>query len=195
MQMCARGLPVVIVNPAHVLGRGDGGRSSTALVRRFMHRQIPAYVDGTLNIVGVEDVARGHVLADEKGVVGERYILGNRNLTIDRLMADLARLSGIDPPPIKLPVHAALALSAAVNRIPGMRAPAAVEIRAVSLNWAFSNRRAKRELGWKPAPYEDCIEATIAWYRERDGDTLSRSSTRQPVALRAAGAVIRWLPL
>ena len=79
-----RGLPLVIVNPAHVLGAGDPGRSSTVLVRRFLRREIPAYVDGTLNIVGVEDVARGHLLADERGVPGERYILGNRNFTLDR---------------------------------------------------------------------------------------------------------------
>ena len=79
----------MIVNPAHVLGAGDPGRSSTVLVRRFMRRQIPAYVDGTLNVVGVDDVARGHLLADERGAVGERYILGNRNFTMDRLFADL----------------------------------------------------------------------------------------------------------
>ena len=89
MRLAARGLPLVIVNPAHVLGAGDPGRSSTTLVRRFMRRQIPAYVDGTLNIVGVQDVARAHLLADERGQVGERYILGNRNFTFDRLFADL----------------------------------------------------------------------------------------------------------
>ena len=85
VRLAARGLPVVILNPAHVLGAGDPGRSSTTLVRRFLRRQIPAYVDGTLNIVGVHDVARAHVLADERGQVGERYILGNRNFTFDRL--------------------------------------------------------------------------------------------------------------
>ena len=83
LRLVARGLPLVIVNPAHVLGPGRSRRrSSTTLVRRFMRRQIPAYVDGTLNIVGVQDVARGHLLADERGAVGERYILGNRNFTM-----------------------------------------------------------------------------------------------------------------
>ena len=104
LRLVARGLPVVIVNPAHVLGPGDPGRSSTVLVRRFLRCQIPAYVDGTLNIVGVEDVARGHLLADERGRVGERYILGNRNFTLDRLFADLGRLSGVEPPAVKLPL-------------------------------------------------------------------------------------------
>ncbi len=95
LRLVARGLPLVIVNPAHVLGPGDPGRSSTAFVRRFLRRQIPAYVDGTLNVVGVQDVARGHLLADERGTIGERYILGNRNFTMDRLFADLGRLSGV----------------------------------------------------------------------------------------------------
>ncbi|HWF24639.1 MAG TPA: NAD-dependent epimerase/dehydratase family protein, partial [Solirubrobacteraceae bacterium] len=73
LRLVARGLPAVMVNPAHVLGPGDPGRSSTVLVRRFLRRQIPVYVDSTLNIVAVEDVARGHLLADELGRVGERY--------------------------------------------------------------------------------------------------------------------------
>ena len=67
-------------------------------MRRFLRRQIPAYVDGTLNIVGVSDVARGHLLADERGVVGERYILGNRNFTLDRLFADLGGCRGLSRP-------------------------------------------------------------------------------------------------
>ncbi len=119
-----RGLPLVIVNPAHVLGAGDPGRSSTVLVRRFLRREIHAYVDGTLNIVGVGDVARGHLLADERGVPGERYILGNRNFTLDRLFTDLARLSGVEPPPLKLPVHAALLMACTAQPVLG-RADAA----------------------------------------------------------------------
>lgn len=190
-----RGLPLVIVNPAHVLGAGDPGRSSTVLVRRFLRREIPVYVDGTLNIVGVEDVARGHVLADERGVPGERYILGNRNFTLDRLFTDLARLSGVEPPPLKVPVHAALLLSRAARPVFGSSLPPASEIRAASLNWAFSSAKAKRELGWRTSPHEDCLEETIAWYRERDGDRLAPPGTRQPIALRMAGSFARRSPL
>jgi dihydroflavonol-4-reductase len=189
-----RGLPVVIVNPAHVLGAGDRGRSSTVLVRRFMRRQIPAYVDGTLNVVGVEDVARGHVLADERGLPGERYILGNRNFTLDRLFADLARLSGVEPPSVKLPVHVALTLARAGQWVPGGPMPTPAEVRAASLHWAFSSAKAKRELGWRTSPHEDCLEDTIAWYREREGDRLAPPGTRQPAALRLAGAVVRRSP-
>ena len=79
------------------------------LVRRFCLGQIPAYVDGALNIVDVRDVATGHLLADERGEVGQRYILGGRNFTFDRLFADLARISGVAPPPLKLPARIAVA--------------------------------------------------------------------------------------
>jgi dihydroflavonol-4-reductase len=191
-----RGLPVVIVNPAHVLGAGDPGRSSTVLVRRFLRREIPAYVDGTLNAVGVDDVARGHLLADEHGVPGERYLLGNRNFTLDRLFNDLARLSGFEPPPVRLPVHAALVMARAGQLTPGgPPMPLPSEIRAASLNWAFASANAKRELGWWTSPHEDCLEQTIAWYREREGERLSPPGARQPVVLRMAGAFSRRVPL
>ncbi len=193
--MGQRGLPVVVVNPAHVLGPGDRSGSSTVLVRRFLRRQIPAYVDGTLNVVGVQDVARGHLLADERGVPGQRYILGNRNFTLDRLFNDLARLSGVEPPPVKLPLHLALLLARVGQPVAGAWMPRPAEIRAASLHWAFSSAKAKRELGWRTSPHEDCLEETIAWYREREGSLLSAPGSRQPVALRLAGAVIRRSPL
>ncbi len=191
LRLIARGLPLVIVNPAHVLGAGDPGRSSTTLVRRFLRRQIPAYVDGTLNIVGVDDVARGHLLAEERGAVGERYILGNRNFTLDRLFADLGRLSGVEPPAVKLPLPVALALASAAQRLPGPTMPSPVEVRASSLNWAFSNAKARRELGWRTSPHEDCLEETIAWYREREGSALAAPGARQPIPIRVAAGVLR----
>ena len=198
LRLIARGLPLVIVNPAHVFGPGPGHRppgASTTLVRRFLHRQIPAYVDGTLNVVGVQDVARGHLLADERGEIGERYILGNRNFTLDRLFADLGRLSGIEPPALKLPLTVALALSEAAGRIAGPTVPSPTEIRAASLNWAFVNRKAKRELGWRTSPHEDCLEETVAWYQEREASRLAAGGTRQPLALRVAGGVLRRVGL
>ncbi len=178
--MADRGLPVVVVNPAHVLGAGDRGRSSTVLVRRFLRRQIPAYVDGTLNIVGVDDVARGHLLADERGVPGQRYILGNRNFTLDRLFNDLARLSGVEPPSVKLPLHLALAMARAGQTVGAAWVPVPDEIRAASMHWAFSSAKAKRELGWRTSPHEDCLEETIAWYREREGGSSRRRARASP---------------
>jgi len=191
LRLVPRGLPLVMVNPAHVLGAGDDGRSSTVIVRRFLRRQIPAYVDGTLNVVSVQDVARGHLLADERAQVGERYILGNRNFTMTRLFADLGRLSGVEPPAIKLPVPAALALATTGQRLGAASLPTPIEVRATSLNWSFSNRKARRDLGWQPSPHEDCLEETIAWYRDRDGPTLAPPGSHQPLPLRLAAGALR----
>ncbi len=191
MRLAAHGLPVVIVNPAHVFGAGDRHRSSTELVRRFLSGSIPAYVDGALNIVDAEDVAHGHLLADERGEVGERYILGNRNFTLDRLFADLARLSGVEPPALKLPLAAALALARAAELAPGRPAVTTIEVRASSLWWAFRSTKAKRELDWRPAHHEDTLQTTIDWYREREPARLKAPGTRQPLALRAAGLGLR----
>jgi dihydroflavonol-4-reductase len=193
LRLAARGLPLVIVNPGHVFGRGDVNRSSTDIVRRFLRRQIPAYVDGALNIVDVRDVVRGHLAADERGEVGERYILGNRNYTLDRLFADLGRVSGVEPPALKLPLQLALGFAEAEARLPRTPAITPVEVRAASLWWTVRNTKAKRELKWKPSPHEDTIEATVAWYRDREGDRLARPGARQPVQLRAAGALAKQL--
>ncbi|MDX6556630.1 MAG: hypothetical protein QOD86_2825, partial [Miltoncostaeaceae bacterium] len=191
LRIAAAGLPVVIVNPAHVFGRGDVNRSSTELVRRFLRRELPAYVDGTLNVVDAEDVARGHLLADERGVPGQRYILGNRNFTLDRLFADLGRLSGVEPPAVKLPLAAALALAQAAEALPGHSPVTVDEVRAAGQRWAFRSNKARRELGWRPSHHEDTLQATIDWYREREPDRLSAPGARQPLALRLAGGALR----
>jgi dihydroflavonol-4-reductase len=191
LRVAAAGLRVVIVCPAHVFGAGDLYRSSTEIVLRFLRRQIPAYVDGALNIVDAEDVARGHVLADERGRPGERYILGNRNFTLDRLFADLGRISGVAPPPLKLPLGAALAFARTAETLPGMPNITQVEVRALGQWWAYRSTKAKRELGWRPSHHEDTLERTIEWYRERGASGLARPGTGQPVALRLAGFAAR----
>lgn len=192
LRLAARGLGVVIVNPTYVFGRGDVYRSSTEIVRRFLRREIPAYVPGTVNIVSVQDVAAGLLLAEEHGEVGERYLLGNRNFTIERLLADLGRLSGVEPPAVKLPLGAALALSRLGAPLPrGASGINEVELRSMGLRWAYRCTKAKRVLGWAPSPHEECLEETIGWYREREAAGLRAVGTRQPLALRAAGAGLR----
>jgi len=191
LRIGALGLPVVLVNPAHVFGRGDVNRSSTELVRRFLRREIPAYVDGAINIVDAEDAARGHLLADELGVPGERYILGNRNYTWDRLFADLGRLSGVEPPALKLPLSVALTAASALERLPGTPVLTADEARIASYWWTLRSNKARRELGWQPSHHEDTLQATIDWYREREPHRLAPTGTRQPFALRLAGGVVR----
>jgi len=190
LRLAARGLPVVIVNPAFVFGAGDVYRSSTELVRRFLRREIPVYVDGALNIVDVHDVARGHLLADELGVVGERYILGNRNFTMDRLFADLGRLSGVEPPAIKLPLSAALTLARLAQHAPGTPAVTPVEVHAASLWWAYRSTKAKRELGYAPGHHEETLTRTIDWYREHE-ERLAPHGARQALPLRLAGFALR----
>jgi dihydroflavonol-4-reductase len=190
----AQGLPVVIVNPAHVLGWGDRGRSSTDVVRRFLLRRIPAYVDGTLNVVDVEDVARGHLLADALGRPGERYILGDRNYTWDRLFADLARASGVEGPPIRMPLQVALAFAEIAERSPGPTPIAVDEVRGAAQRWAFRSTKARRELGWTTRPHEETVERTVSWYVDREGERLRRHGRRQPVGLRLAGHAVRRLP-
>jgi dihydroflavonol-4-reductase len=182
--LAARGLPVVIVNPTYVFGRGDVYGRTTSIVRRFMLGRIAAYVPGALNVVDVQDVARGHLLADERGTVGERYILGNRNYTLDRLFADLSRLSGAEPPALRLSPGVALRLAQAAGR----RGPISVqEVRLASQWWTYKNTKAKRELGFRPSPHEDTLEATVEWYRER----LAGGGESQPVQYKVAAAGLR----
>nr|MBA2505138.1 SDR family NAD(P)-dependent oxidoreductase [Thermoleophilaceae bacterium] len=182
MRIAAQGLPVVCVNPAFTFGAGDVYGNSTGIVRRFLLGQIPAYVDGGLNVVDVEDVARGHVLADEKGAVGERYILGNRNFTLTRLFADLARLSGVEPPALMVPADTAVFMARAMEAAPGKPPFSVDEVKAGSQWWTYRSTKAKRDLGWTTSPHEDTLEATVAWYLDREGDRFRRSRRSQPFA-------------
>ncbi len=191
MRLAAAGLPVVIACPAHVIGTGDVYRSSTEIVLRFLRRQIPAYVDGALNVVDVSDVAEGMLLVEERGRVGERYVLGNRNFTIDRLLADLGRISGVAPPAVKLPLPGALAFAAALEAAPGRTPITPTEVRAAAQWWSYRSTKARRELGWRPAHHEDTLERTIAWYRDRGARGLVPVGARQPLPLRAAGLATR----
>ncbi len=95
LRVAAHGLDVVIVNPTYVIGPDDPLGNSMVVLRRFVEGEIAAYVNGGINICDVRDVAAGMLLADEKGGGGERYILGGRNFTLQRLFADLARISGL----------------------------------------------------------------------------------------------------
>jgi dihydroflavonol-4-reductase len=191
LRVAARGLDVVIACPAHVLGRGDTRRSSTDVVRRFLLGRIPAYVDGAINVVDVEDVAAGLLLCDERGASGERYILGNRNYTWERLFADLSRLSGVEPPALRLPLRVALAGAELAQHLPGPAPVTPAEVRAAGQWWTYRSTRARRELGWTTRPHEDTVEATVQWYREREGERLRRVAPRQALPWRLAGLAAR----
>ena len=97
IRLAAQGLPMVCANPTGAFGPGDIHATSTRVVHNFLLGRLPLYADGAVNIVDVRDAARGALLADARGDVGERYILGGRNFTFDRLFADLGRISGVSP--------------------------------------------------------------------------------------------------
>jgi dihydroflavonol-4-reductase len=191
LRVAARGLDLVIACPAHVFGAGDERRSSTEVVRRFLLRRIPAYVDGAINIVDVQDVAAGLLLCDERGKPGERYILGTRNYTWQRLFAELQRISGVEAPALRLPVAAALALAQAAARAPGPTPVTPAEIRAAAHWWTYRSSKARRELGWTTRPHEDTVEETVQYHAERLGDRLLQNGRRQPLAWRVLGQAVR----
>ncbi len=106
-----RGLPVVMVNPTLVIGTNDiKPTPSGQMIIDVVQQKMPGYIDGGINIIDVEDVARGHILAAEKGRVGERYLLGNRNITVHDYLKLIADIAGVKPPTVKLPYRIALAL-------------------------------------------------------------------------------------
>ena len=189
IRLAAKGLPLVCVNPTVVFGPGDLHVTSTRLVRSFLLGRVPAYADGGLNVVDVRDVAEGHLLADEKGNVGERYILGGRNFTFDRLFADLGRISGVEPP-VKVPRPLA-AVAASVLRIgPGRTTLTPQEVLAASQFWTYRSSKARRELGWRPRPHEETLEATVNWYMDREHERIVRSHRSQQLQYRVAGTAI-----
>jgi dihydroflavonol-4-reductase len=191
LRVAARGLEVVLACPAFVLGAGDDRRSSTEIVRRFLLRRIPAYVDGAICVVDVGDVAAGLVLCDERGAPGERYIFGTRNYTWQRLFGELERVSGVEGPQVRLPVAAALALAEASAHAPGPTLITPDEIRSAARWWTYRSTKARRELGWTTRGHEETVEATVRYHEEKLGDRLRRNGRRQPLHWRLLGQATR----
>ena len=189
MRVAAHGLPLVCVNPAVCLGAGDQLLSSTRLVRSFLLGRIPVYTDGAIGIVDVRDAAAGHLLADVRGSVGERYLLASRNFTFERLFADLERLSGV-PTPVRIPPRAAEA-AAAVLGAGGRTWPLTpAEVRAAGNRWTYRSTKAQRVLGWRARPHEETLETTVAWHLEREHDRIARTRSSQQIQYRLAGLAL-----
>lgn len=187
MRLYSASLPVVVVNPSFVFGPDDPTGTSMGLIRRFLLRRIPVYVDGAINVVDVRDVAQGMLLADERGRPGERYILAARNFTLDRLFADLARISGVDPPALKLPGPVVLAALEAGSRL-GLRLPSSPdEVRSAMQWWTCRNDKARRELGFQPRPHKETLADAVRWQREQLGGRVGGRASR---AERLAGGVV-----
>lgn len=188
LRVASHGLDVVFVNPTFVLGPDDPARTSMGLIRRFLLGRIPVYIEGGLNVVDVRDVATGHLLADQKGKPGERYILGGRNFTLDRLFADLARISGVPAPATRVPLGPALAGVELAERLGLGVGSSRDEVRAGALWWTCRNTKAKRELGFAPRPHEETLEDAVRWQMDELGDRVRfHRPRRESLALGALG--------
>lgn len=191
LRVAAHGLEVVIVNPTFTLGPGPRGGSSMDLIRRLLCRQIPAYVDGGINISDARDVAAGHLLADERGEPGERYILAGRNFTVKRLFADIARIADVPAPPLRLPQPLALGLAASAERVDLGLSISTDETRSAAMWWTYTAAKAKRELGYAPRSHEETLADAVNW----QADQLSGRSSSPPPAVRLAAVAGRTLKL
>ena len=166
------GLPVVIVNPSTPVGIGDLKPTPTGkLIVDFLNGKMPAYVDTGLNLVDVEDVARGHVLAADKGQVGEKYILGHENLTLQQILALLAELSGRPAPRFKVPYALALGVAyadAALARLIPGREPFVppVGVKLSKKKMFFDPSKAVRELGLPQTPVREALRKAVQWFEE-----------------------------
>ncbi|HTD52665.1 MAG TPA: NAD-dependent epimerase/dehydratase family protein, partial [Thermoanaerobaculia bacterium] len=166
-----QGLPVVIVNPSTPVGELDVKPTPTGqMIVDFLNRRMPAYVDTGLNLIDVRDVGEGHVLAAERGQVGEKYILGHRNMTLKELWDALSRLTEIPSPAIRLPHWiplAAAALDTAAARLTGRVPSVPLEgVRMSRYRMFFDSSKAVRELGLAQTPVEEPLARAVAWFRE-----------------------------
>ncbi len=140
------------------------------MILDFLNRRAPVYVDTGLNLIDVRDVARGHLLAAEKGRVGEKYILGHRNMTLREIFDTLACLTGLKPPRLKLPHWIPLLYAAADTALArlGRREPG-VPLEAVKLSrhkMFFDASKAVRELGLPQTPVEEPLLRAVRWFEE-----------------------------
>jgi dihydroflavonol-4-reductase len=167
----ARGLPLVIVNPSTPVGPLDIKPTPTGkIIVDFLNRRMPAYLDTGLNIIAVEDCARGHVLAEQKGSIGRKYILGNANLTLREIFAILADITGLSAPKWRLP-YTPILLAAYINEGFSMitgREPliplAGVQMAAKFMY--FDPSRAVRELGLPQTPVREALQRAVEWFRQ-----------------------------
>ncbi|HTT98721.1 MAG TPA: hopanoid-associated sugar epimerase [Rhizomicrobium sp.] len=166
-----RNLPATIVSPSTPIGPRDVKPTPTGriLVEAATGR-MPAYVDTGLNLVHVDDVAEGHLLALDKGKIGERYILGGQDATLAQMLAVIAELSNRKPPRINLPrgplyplAYAAEAFASLTGKDPFVTVDA---LNMSKYHMFFSSAKAERELGYKARPYHEAIKDALDWFRQ-----------------------------
>jgi dihydroflavonol-4-reductase len=165
------GQQVLILNPTTPIGPNDAKPTPTGRIFvDFLNRRFPAYVDTGLNLVDVEEVARAHVAALTRGRPGQRYILGGENLTLKRILDELAAITGIPAPGLRIPFAAASAYAFfeewITGRIRGREPRATLEqVRMGRKKMFASSALAQRELGFRVLPVEPAMRAAVAWFR------------------------------
>lgn len=165
-----RGLPLVIVNPSTPVGRLDIKPTPTGrIIVDFLNRRMPAYLDTGLNLIDVEDCAKGHVLAARHGRIGEKYILGNQNLTLRDIFSLLEEISGLPAPRVKLPytpILLAAYANEALSRVTG-REPLIplAGVRMAGKLMYFDSSKAIRELGLPQQPVKNALKKAVEWFR------------------------------
>ncbi|MCH8096389.1 MAG: NAD-dependent epimerase/dehydratase family protein [Proteobacteria bacterium] len=165
-------LPAVIVNPSTPIGPRDIKPTPTGrMIAEAAAGRMPAYVDTGLNVVHVDDVAAGHLLAFERGRVGERYILGAENLSLREILTEIAGLVGRRPPRLRLPHNLLLPVAVIAEgwaRLTGLGPPMVTldGIRLSKKKMFFTHAKAKRELGYAPRPVAEAFREAIAWFRQ-----------------------------
>lgn len=171
-EWAARGLPVVIVNPSTPVGERDIKPTDTGkMIVDFLNRRVPAYVETGLNLIDVRDAAVGHILAAEKGRVGERYILGNQNLKLRRIFEILAEITGLPAPtqrlPHWIPITFAAFDTALARLIPGRLPRVSLEAaRLARYMMFFDPEKAVRELGLPQTPVEQPLRRAVEWFTD-----------------------------
>ncbi len=169
----AKKFPVVIVNPSFPVGPYDIKPTPTGrVILDFLNRKMPAYVETGVNVVAVKDVALGHLLAAEKGRVGERYILGGENVTMRGLLKLLSEVTGLPAPRVRLPYYPVLALSyinaaacALTDTIPRMTPET---IRMSRHYMFFDPSKAVQEIGLPQTPARDALHRAVEWFKKKD---------------------------
>lgn len=163
-----QGLPAVIVNPSTPIGPRDIKPTPTGkMIRDAALGRMPAYVDTGLNIVHVDDVAEGHVLALERGEIGERYILGGEDYALGTLFAEVARQAGRAPPRLRLPIGPLVPLALACEALARFGVEPLVTRETLAMarkKMFFSHIKAGEKLGYRPRPAADAIRDAVAWF-------------------------------
>lgn len=170
LQAAKNGLPVIVAMPTTPVGPWDWKPTPTGkIILDFLNGKMPGYVETGLNFVGVEECAAGHLLAAERGKIGQRYLLGSENLTLKGLLDLLARITGLPAPMMKIPHGVALGVAyveSAFSRIMGKEPQIPVEGVKIAQHMMFVDAsRAKRELGFQSGPVEAALQRAVRWYQ------------------------------